>query len=379
MTLCSRCIMDTTVPGIFFDGNGECNFCKIHNLEEKRYPLDELAKKKLKDMVEKIKKDGKNKDYDCIVGVSGGTDSTYALYVINKLGLRPLAVHMDNGWNSESSVSNIKRALDKIDVDLHTVVLDWEEFKDLQIAFLKASVPDVEIPTDLVIYSVLFKVANEMGIKYVIDGQCFRTGGKCPIGWSYDDGKYVKNIHKFFGKKKMKNFPLMTVWKRLYYMFFKGIKFVSPLNHVRYDVKEVKELLKNEFEWKDYGVKHYESVYTRFIQSYLLPEKFNIDKRKIHYSALIRSEQMTREEALKKIKQPPYKKSRIEEDKNYVIKKLGLSEEEFEKIMTKPPKMFLDYPNNFKLQRFLIKFGCIIGKLPEKHKYYTWDSILNYR
>lgn len=376
MTICSRCIMDTTVPGIWFDDKGECNFCKIHDLEEKRYPLDELAKKKLEDMAEKIKKNGVNKDYDCIIGVSGGTDSTYVLYVINKLGLRPLAVHMDNGWNSESAVSNIKRALDKIDVDLHTVVLDWEEFKDIQIAFLKASVSDVEIPTDLAIHSTLFKVANEMGIKYIIDGQCFRTGGKCPIGWSYGGGKYVKSIHKLFGKKKMKTFPMMSIWKRLYYMFFRKIKFVSPLNHVKYDVKEVKELIKNEFGWKDYGKKHYESVYTKFIQSYLLPEKFNIDKRKVHYSALIRSNQMTREEALEKITEPLYEKNVMEEDKQYVIKKLGLIKGEFEEMVSNPPKMFLDYPNDFKTYRFLIKTGVKLGLLPEKHKYYTWDTLL---
>ena len=373
--ICSRCIMDTTVPGIWFDENGVCNFCKIHDTLEEQFPLGETGRKRLEQLIEKIKNSARGKEYDCVVGVSGGMDSTYVLYTIVSLGLKPLAVHMDNGWNTELSVHNIEKATRKLGVDLHTVVLDWEEFKDIQIAFLKASVPDVEMPTDWAIRCVLYRIASKQGLKYVVDGQCFRTGGKCPIGWNYGDGKYLKAVHEKFGKVKMKTFPNLTIWEELYYNFVKGIRFVHPLYYVEYNVEGVKKLLKKELGWKPYPAKHFESVYTRFIQSYLLPKKFNIDKRKIHFSALIRSGQMTREEALKRIKKPPFSPKKMEEDRKYVIKKLGLTQEEFERIMRLPPKSFLDYPNNFRLKRLLVKIGYKIGLLSKKHRFYTWDTI----
>lgn len=375
--ICSRCVMDSSVPGIFFDDSGECNFCKIHDERVRECPINQ-GQKTLESIVEKIKKEGGGRDYDCLIGVSGGIDSTYAVYLARKLGLRPLAVHMDNGWNSELSVKNIENFLKKLDVDLHTIVLDWEEFRDIQIAFLKASVPDIEVPTDLAIAAILYRTAREMGIKYVLDGQSFRTGGKCPIGWSYADGKYIRSVHKMFGKKEMKDFPNMTTMERIYYMFFKRIKFVSLLNCVEYNVEEVKELLKNDLGWREYGDKHCESVYTRFVHSTLLPKKFNIDNRRIHYSALVRSGQMTRDEAIKKLEKPMCPEEVVEDDRKYVIKKLGLTEEEFEEILSKPPKLFLDYPNNYRLVRFLVKVGCSLGMLSKKHKYYTWNTLLEY-
>lgn len=373
--ICSRCIMDTTVPGIFFDDKGECNFCKIHDEMDKLYPMDGSNETKLKKIADTIRLDGKGREYDCVVGVSGGMDSTYVLYIVKKMGLHPLAVHMDNGWDSELAVRNIRRVLKKLEIELHTVVLDWEEFKDIQKAFLKASVPDVETPTDSAIKATLYNVAKKNGIKYIINGQSFRTGGKCPIGWHYEDGKYIRSIYKTFGESEMKNFPYLTMWERINYMYIKKIKRVPILNYVDYDVKKVTELLSQEVGWRDYGVKHYESVYTRFIQSYILPKKFNIDKRKIHLSALIRDGQITRDKAIEEINKPPYEEKRMEDDKEYVIKKLGLTHEEFEEIMAKPPKTFLEYPNSFKLQRFLIKLGYKTGKLPKKHRYYTYDSL----
>src|SRR3989338_8841756 len=197
---CTRCVLDVKVPEIKFDNSGLCNYCKIYEYLEQQYPLNKNSDKKFREIVEKIKRDGKNKKYDCLIGVSGGADSTYILYVVKKLGLRPLALHLDNGWNSEIAVSNIERATNKLNIDLKTVVLDWEEFKDLQIAFLKASVPDVEIPTDHAIEAILYKVANEEGIKYIFQGHNFRTEGKIPINWGYGDARYIKSVYQLFGK-----------------------------------------------------------------------------------------------------------------------------------------------------------------------------------
>ena len=237
-----------------------------------------------------------------------------------------------------------------MNIDFYTYVVDWEEFKDIQIAFLKASVPDVEIQTDIGIKGLVYRVAKNNNVKYIITGADFRTEGKIPLCWTYMDGKYIKSVHKKFGKKKLKTFPNFTLSDRFYYTFIKKIKLRSILDLVDYNKEEARKIIEKELDWKSYGGKHYESVYTRFIQSYLLPKKFNIDKRIVHYSALIRSGQMNREEALNKLKnEPPYPEDKIKEDKDYVIKKLGLSKEEFEKILAQPPKTFLDYPTYFPL------------------------------
>jgi len=222
--ICSRCLLDTTVADIWFDDQGICKYCGIHDEMEKQYPSGEEGEKRLKEIIEKIKADGEGKEYDCVLGVSGGRDSTYTLYRAVKLGLRPLAVHFDNGWNSDIGLTNIKNAITKLNVDFHTVVADWEEFKDLQIAFLKASVPDAEVPTDFAIYSVLWKTAAEEGVKYVIEGHSFRTEGTSPISWTYMDGRYIRSIHKKFGKKKVTSFPIMGLSEFLYYTFIKNIK-----------------------------------------------------------------------------------------------------------------------------------------------------------
>lgn len=361
--VCSRCIMDTTVPGIKFDSNGECTYCKINDMLEKRKPI---YRERLDRLVAEIKKRGEGKKYDCIVGVSGGRDSTYALYMTKKLGLRPLAVHFDNGWNSEIAVSNIKKATDKLDVDLYTHVADWEEFKDLQKAFLRASVPDAEVPTDYVITSVLFSVAVKEGIKYAINGHSFRTEGTSPLGWTYMDGRYIKAIHRKFGEKKLKSFPILSMSKLLYYVFVKKIREVRLLEYMDYRQKEVGEILEKELGWVYYGGHHHESVYTNFFQSYLLPKKFNIDKRKTEYSALIRSGQMTRDEALGKIRENeyPYDENVVK----YTISKLGLTREEFDKIFSAEVKSFRDYPSYYPLIKSLrlpIKMACRMGALPD--------------
>ena len=364
--ICTRCIMDDTVPGITFDENGVCTFCKIHDELEAKYPMNEETPLKLQAIVDKIKKDGKRKKYDCIVGVSGGRDSTYTLYSAVKLGLRPLAVHFDNGWNSDLAVQNIKNACSKLNIDLYTHVADWEEFKDMQRAFLKASVPDAEVPTDWVIFSVLFKLAAHEGVKYIVHGHSFRTEWTAPLTWTYMDGKYVNYIQKKFGTRKIKSFPVMSMYDYLFYTFVKRIRQIRLLYYITYDEKEILKLLPAEVGWQDYGGKHHESKYTGFFQSFILPRKFNIDKRKLHYSALIRSGQLDRKVALEKVQSDPYMGGT--ETFEYCLKKLDFTHDEFERIMNEPPRLFLDYKSYYPLVKLLknpIKWGNKVGIIPD--------------
>ncbi len=272
--------------------------------------------------------------------MSGGCDSSYLAHLTKKLGLRPLVVHFDNGWNSELAVKNIENIVNKLDYDLNTYVINWEEFKDLQIAYLKASVVDIEVPTDYIIFAVLNKIAKQHKIKYVLSGYNYVTEFGMPQDWCMKnkfDHVNLQNIHTKFGAKKLKDFPKLGLWQRYYYKEILGIETVALLNLVPYVKKEVKEFLKKEFNWKDYGGKHYESIFTRFYQGYILPKKFNIDKRKMHWSVLICSGQATREEALADLQSETYPLELQAQDREYVIKKFGLSANEFEKIMNASP------------------------------------------
>lgn len=361
---CSRCLMDSTIRGIRFDANGVCSFCRMHDELEKQYPLNKAGQQKFYRLIEQIKKKGKHKEYDCIVGVSGGRDSTYTLYTAVKLGLRPLAVHFDNGWNSEIAVSNIKNATTKLNVDLDTVVADWEEFKDLQISFLKASVSDAEVPSDYAIISTLFQEAHKEGVHYILNGHSFRTEGIAPLSWTYMDGRYLKSIQRKYGKMRIRSFPIMSLPRLLNYTFINRIRFIHVPEYIPYDHKEVDRVLKEELGWQYYGGHHHESVYTNFFQSYLLPKKFGIDKRRLEYSALIRSGQMTREDALNKLSQPyPYEKEIID----YTISKLGMTQEEFDRIMSNRPRTFHDYPTYYpviKAMTIPIMIACKLDVLP---------------
>lgn len=374
--VCTRCLMDDTVKGIAFDEKGECTFCKIHDDLERKFPLNDEAPQKLQTLVEKIKQDGKGKKYDCIVGVSGGRDSTYTLHNAVKLGLRPLAVHFDNGWNSEIAVQNIKNATNILGVDLHTHVADWEEFKDLQRSFLFASVPDAEVPTDWVIFSVLFAEAAQYNVKYIVHGHSFRTEGTTPLTWTYMDGKYVQDVQRKFGKLKLKSFPNMSMTKYIYYSLFKKINQIRILYYYQYNEREVLRVLEEELGWMNYGDKHHESKYTAFFQAYILTRKFNIDKRKLHYSAKVRNGQLTREDALDVIKKDPYTGGM--ESLDYCLKKLDLSYDEFDKIMSDNPKSFLDYKSYFDLVKTFkkpISWGNKIGIVPDTvyKKYFSFD------
>jgi len=373
MKICSRCILDTTVADIWFDEAGECKYCKIHDQLEKAHPLTAGLDNELSKIIQKIKNTGKNKKYDCIVGVSGGRDSTYTLLTAVKLGLRPLAVHFDNGWNTDISVRNIKKACDKLNVELETIVADWEEFKDLQVAFLKSSTPDADIPTDYAIYSVLYNTANSEGVKYILNGHSFRTEGTSPISWTYMDPLYVKDVHKKFGKlAKFKSFPHMSLLKLQYFIWVKGIREFRLMEFIDYNKKNVDAILKQELDWEYYGGHHHENHYTKFFQSYYLPQKFNIDKRKTELSALIRSGQITRIDALNEINSGEYKF----EEKNieYAINKLGLSAQQWDEIMKQPLKSH----NHYKTLLPLIKLFKLPIKLAVKMKILPYILYLKY-
>ena len=356
--ICVRCVSDTSIPNIRFDENGVCNFCKIHDRLEEEYPLNEPGQQRLNELIDKIKAKGKNKKYDCVVGISGGTDSTYCLYKSKKLGLRPLAVHLDNGWDSEIAIKNIKNAVRKLDIDLKMITCNWEEFKDLQISFLKASVPDAEIPTDVAIHGVLHQVAAEEGIKYIINGHSFRTEGIAPIGWTYMDGKYIQSVQKIFGNTKLKSFPNLTISSVFYYTFIKRIKVIPLLNYFRYSKEDARKILEKEVDWTYYGGHHFESIYTHFIIVYLLMKKFKIDKRKTNFSAHVRSGMMSREQALEELrKEPPVKEGIVE----HCIEKLGLTSKEFNEIMAREPRTFHNYPTYYpviKVIKFPVKIAC---------------------
>lgn len=354
--ICQRCVMDTSDPDIRFNEDGNCNHCETF-LEESKIikPQGLEREQRLKDLIESIKKSGKNKKYDCLIGVSGGTDSSYVAYIVKELGLRPLAVHMDNGWNSEESVKNIRNLCTRLNIDYESYVLDWDEFKDIQLSVLKSSIVEVEIPTDVAIVSILHKVASRNNIKYIIGGGNYATEGILPDLWFYNpkDLKLLKSIQKQFGSKKIKTFPTFDWKAEIFYKFFKRIRMVYLLNLLPYDKQEALSILKDKVGYYEYGGKHHESVYTRFIQSYFQPVKFNLDYRRATLSSQICSGSVTREDALKRLEELPYNISQVKKDKDYVSKKFGITLEEFESILNASPKSYKDYPNDEKWLTFI--------------------------
>lgn len=348
--------MDTSDPDIVFNEKGECNHCTEFIDKRARYKYQgEKSDRELSSLVTEMKAAGKGREFDCVLGLSGGIDSSYAAYIARKHGLRVLAVHMDNGWNSEEAVLNIRNIAKKLDVEYESYVLDWEEFKDLQLAFLKASVPEADTPTDIAILSALHKVAAKHGVKYIISGGNFSTEGILPKTWHYNakDLTYFNHIYKKFGKGKLRKFPTFGFMSEMYYKFVKKVKMVYMLNYVPFDKEEAMELLKKELDWKYYGGKHYESKYTGFIQSYYLFEKFGIDYRRATFSSQICVGAVDRETALEELKKKPYSDEKIAEEKKYIAKKLGVSHEEFEKILALPPHWYRDYPNDEKRLSFI--------------------------
>lgn len=353
---CVISVMDTIEdPNITFDEKGISNY--YYDYKKAASKLIEDSSKKnqeLERIIGEIKKAGKGKRYDCIIGISGGVDSSYVALKANELGLRALAVHFDNGWNSELSVSNIENIVKKLNFELFTYVVDWEEFKDLQLAYIKASVVDIEVLTDHAIRSVLLSIADKYKVDFILSGSNVVTEATLPDYWIFNksDAENIKDIHKKYGKLPMKTYPLCESWKRKLYAT-KGIKTVNLLDYVDYNKAKAKKLITSELSWKDYGGKHYESIFTRFYQGYILPTKFKIDKRKAHLSNLIFSGQISKEDALEELKAPIYPQEVFKIDKEFVLKKLELSEEEFAAIMQEPRKEHTDFKTE---QSFFSKF-----------------------
>jgi len=339
--------MDTTDPEIIFDENGICNHCKTVDSFYRTLPSIESREEKLRLLLETIKKQRTGK-YDCIVGVSGGLDSTYVIHYLVEKGINPLAVHVDNGWNTEVSNSNLQKVIKKLNIDLITVVLKWDLFRDLQLSFLKASVPDLEIPTDHSLRAVISDTAKKNGLKYIFRGTNFNTESILPRAWSrsQSDWLLIKSIYKKFGTGlKLSHYPHSSLWDFLFEGFSGFVK-VSLLDNINYNKSEAIKEMSERYDWKYYGSKHYESVYTRFFQGYILPKKFGIDKRRAHLSSLICSEEMTREKALEEISKAPYLDEKIlKEDINLFKAKLGLTDKEFDSLMSLPNKSTSSYPN----------------------------------
>lgn len=368
---CSRCVMDTTAPHITFDEKAECNFCKLHDKLEAQYPLNEKGQKTLSKILKTICKKGEGKKYDCIVGVSGGRDSTYLLYLVKTIwGLKPLAVHFNDGFDNPTAGENIKKAVEKLNVDLRTITSDWRESKDIRIAFLKASVPNLEVGTDLGIFTSLFGIANKENIPFILTGHSFRTEGIAPLSWSYVEWKYLNSVLKQHGtinlRKWRPNDPgyNLNLYHIFYYSVLRRIKVITPMFYVNYVRKEGEIILKNNLNWVNPGAHYFDDLYQSLL-SYVYRVKFNADKRKFNYSALIRSGQLTREEALERLKTPYV----IEDPKiiDLCIKRLGISRQLFEEFISYPPKTFLDYPNYYSMIKKLklpIKIACKLHLIP---------------
>ena len=339
--VCSRCVMDTTAGVISFDEAGVCNYCSafLERLEKDRSTAaKELSHRS--DFIARVKAFGRGRKYDCIVGVSGGVDSSYALFLAAKSGLRPLAVHLDNGWNTELAVHNISSLVTRLGVDLHTHVIDWQENRDLQLSFFKANVVDIEMLVDNALQALNYQQAARYGLKYILAGSNVSTEGlPMPPQWNHFklDARNIRRIHRKFGTVPIRTHPLISTAKYVWYEYARGIKWVPFLNFFPYNKFEALNTLQKEVGYKPYPYKHYESTFTRFYQAYILPRKFGFDKRRVHLSALVASGQIPRDQALSALEQSPYPDSEQEkQDRAYVIKKLGFSEAVFEQYLKTP-------------------------------------------
>ncbi|MCK5508767.1 MAG: N-acetyl sugar amidotransferase [Desulfobacterales bacterium] len=347
--ICTNCVMDTTDTKIVFDDKGVCDHCNcFYENILPNWHTDEKGWDSLQKIVGKIKKEGEGKDFDCIMGMSGGADSSYLLYIAKeKLGLRPLVFHVDAGWNSQIAVNNIEKIVDKLDLDLYTEVIDWEEMRDLQLAFFKSGVPHIDTPQDHAFFAMMYRFAEQHKVKYILTGanlstECIRN----PIEWMYyqSDSIQLKDIHKQFGTRPLINFPITTILRhKVYLRYIKGIQVVTPLNFIQYRKAEAMQFLADRFGWQSYPQKHFESRFTKFYEGYWLFKRFGYDTRRVQYSSLILTDQMTREEAMEKLSHPPYDEETIAQDFEYVATKLGISGEELQGYMGLPQKSYKDY------------------------------------
>jgi N-acetyl sugar amidotransferase len=349
--ICQNCIMDTSDSRITFDERGWCEYC--NNFFDNILPnwhTDERGERAIQAQAERIKRDGRGRDFDCLIGLSGGVDSSYLTYMAKeKLGLRPLLYHVDAGWNSQEAVNNIEKLVDGLGLDLYTEVVNWPEMRDLQLAFFKAGVPHLDTPQDHAFFAGLYNFAAKNRVKYILTGANYST--ECvrePLEWHYhaSDLRQLRDIHRRFGSRPLKSFPLAGILRfKLFYRFVKGVRVVKPLNNIPYRKEAAMQELVDRFGWQRYPHKHYESRFTRFYEGYWLREKFGYDKRRAHFSSLILTGQMTREDALERIAQPPYPEEQVRQDFDYVAAKLGIEVAELQAMLKAPNRTYRDYSN----------------------------------
>ncbi len=364
---CSNCVMDTSDSQISFDENGVCDHCQtFYKKILPNWDTSKIGEEKLIKIIDKIKQEGKNKDFDCIMGMSGGIDSSYLLYIMKeKYNLRPLVFHVDAGWNSQIAVNNIERLVDSLGLDLYTEVIDWEEIKDLQLSFFKSGVSHIDTPQDHAFFATMYNFASKHKIKYILTGANYST--ECirnPLEWMYfqSDSIQLKDIHKNFGNRPLKNYPITNIlWHKIYLPYIRGIKVVKPLDYIPYHKDKAMQLLEDKFGYQKYPQKHFESRFTRFYESYWLPKRFGYDTRKVQYSSLILTQQMTRDEALKKLKSLPYDEESIKNDFEYVANKLSISTEELQSYMDMPKKTYKDYKSQESIYHYGAKAMRFLG------------------
>lgn len=369
---CTRTIMDTTDPDISFDENGVSSHA-IHFDEvfaPELFPAQRGERLvELENLVDTIKAAGRGKPYDCVIGVSGGVDSTYLTLQAVRLGLRPLIVHFDSGWNSELAVGNIHNLVTTLSLDLYTHVVDWREMKDLQLSFFKASLANCDIPTDHAFGYVAYQQAKKYGIKYILSGGNAATESVLPESWGYnaDDAKHLKAVQRRFGSVKLKTYPVMGMFARhIWFPMVRRIHTVRPLNYMPYIYTDAKQDITDSVGWRDYGGKHYESVFTRYFQGYYLPHKFGFDKRLAHYSSMVLSDQLTRDEALSLLETANYPEQLRKQDHEFIAKKLGVSVDELEALIELPPVDYTAYPNSDALWTTIRRLGAPVGRLARR-------------
>lgn len=348
--ICTRCVMDTSDPLITFDEAGVCNHC--HQFDATlaaQWHRDAAGWQEMEQLAATIKAEGAGKEYDCVIGLSGGVDSSYLAYlVVRKLGLRPLAVHVDAGWNSDDAVRNIESIVEKLGIDLFTNVIDWEEMQDLQVAYLKSGVENQDTPQDHAFFASLYNFAVKNGIHWVLSGYNIASESVLPRAWGYNprDSRQLRAIHRLFGKRKLRTYPIATLFDHyVYWPRIRRMRVVYPLNYLNYDKEAAKLFLEKELGWRNYGGKHHESRFTKFFQAYWLPAKFGYDKRRAHLSSLILANQTTRDKALEELAVAPYPADELAQDIDFIRKKLGLSDAEFSAILDAPPRTYRDYPS----------------------------------
>lgn len=363
--ICVQCVMDTTDREITFDKKGVCSHCRSYEQMLPGWGLEKhIEQHSLEKLFEKIKKDGAGKEYDCLIGLSGGVDSSYLAYLVHQAGLRPLCIHLDNGWNSELAVRNIHHIVKKCNFDLHTHVLDWEEFRDLQVAFFKSNVIDLEMLSDHAVFGITMQLAQKYKIKNILSGANISTEYVMPKSWVHrkQDLKNIQGIHRQFGQIPLKTFPQVSTLKHVMMMEVMGYKIHKPLNLIKFVKQDAKNKVIEEFGWRDYGGKHYESQFTKYYQAHILPTKFNVDKRKPHLSTLILSGQMSRTEALEELKKPLYLEADLKSDTEYVCKKLGFSQEWMHEYLKAPEIPHKTYGTDQWVYDFLLGMKRILKK-----------------